>query len=70
MIRLGAFGMSTLCPSVSVTVCVLVDEVVELVGVAVSLSEEGEQALNTPANSNMLDNVNTFVFKFISFLLT
>ena len=52
------------------TVCVLVDEVVELVGVAVSLSEEGEQALNTPANSNMLDNVNTFVFKFISFLLT
>ncbi len=36
--------MSTLCPSVSVTVCVLVDEVVELVGVAVSLSEEGASA--------------------------
>ena len=43
MIRLGAFGMSTLCPSVSVTVCVLVDEVVELVVVAVSLSEEGSK---------------------------
>lgn len=49
---------------------VLLDEVVELAVVAVSLSEEGEQALSTPASSNMLDNVNTFVFNFISFLLT
>lgn len=42
MICLGVFGMLILCLSVFVIVCVLVDEVVELVVVVVFLFEEGE----------------------------